>query len=148
MQFQIDDNNKIVIPNNMVDLQDFTQALWDKIFDNEETNLIPTYNLAAEKYNDQAGWEVLITIKNYKEMATKKAAADKAVTKKATPVKKAAVSTVEKTLAKVKTVGAPSQKSQIVKLAEKGKTIDQIVEATGIKKANVSWYFSKLKLGK
>jgi hypothetical protein len=41
-----------------------------------------------------------------------------------------------------------SQKTQIVELAEQGKTIDQIVEATGIKKANVQWYFSKLKLGK
>lgn len=41
-----------------------------------------------------------------------------------------------------------SQKFRIVKLAEEGKTIDEIVELSGIKKANVQWYFSKLKLGK
>jgi len=39
---------------------------------------------------------------------------------------------------------AASQKTQVVELAEQGKGVDEIVEATGIKKTNVQWYFSKL----
>jgi hypothetical protein len=147
---------EILIPHNQVELQEFTAVLWDKItIDNDHTQ-IQTYNQAAEKYNKQAGWEALIIIHNLKQikMATvKKAAPKKVVVKKAASkkvVKKAVakVSTVDATLAKVKTVGAPSQKTQIVELAEKGKTVDEIVAATGIKKTNVAWYFSKLKLGK
>lgn len=41
-----------------------------------------------------------------------------------------------------------TQKEQIVALAEKGKSIDQIEELTGLKRSNISWYFSKLNLGK
>ena len=70
-------------------------------------------------------------------MATKKKAAKKSAPKKSAPNK--AAKTGEKKV---------SQKTQIVELAGKGKSIDQIVEITGIKKANVQWYFSKLKLGK
>lgn len=41
-----------------------------------------------------------------------------------------------------------TQKSQIIELASQGLSIDQIVEKTGIRKINVQWYFSKLKLNK
>ena len=77
-------------------------------------------------------------------MATKKAAVKKAAPKKAAAKKAAAKKTPAKKTGEKKV----SQKTQIVELAAKGKTIDQIVEATGIQKANVQWYFSKLKLGK
>lgn len=38
----------------------------------------------------------------------------------------------------------PTQKSKVVYFAEEGKTIDEIVEITGIRKINVAWYYSKL----
>ena len=82
-------------------------------------------------------------------MATKKAAAKKAATKKSAPKKGAAKkSAPAKKAAAKKEKGAPSQKDQIVMLADQGLDVDQIVEKTGIKKANVQWYFSELKLGK
>jgi hypothetical protein len=44
------------------------------------------------------------------------------------------------------TVGKATQKSQVIYWAAKGLNVDQVVEKTGIVKANVRWYFSKLKL--
>lgn len=41
-----------------------------------------------------------------------------------------------------------SQKEQVIELAGQGMTVDQVVEATGIKKTNVAWYFSKHGLNK
>jgi len=54
-------------------------------------------------------------------------------------VKKEAAEPVEK---------KKTQKELIVELAEDGKSIDEVVEATGIKKTNVQWYFSKLGYSK
>lgn len=143
-KFVANDDGDIIIPDNMADLQNFLDALWTKIFENNERDKIKLYNAAAEKYNKQAGFQAITTINNFlkqKKMATKKTAAKKAAAKKAQIVKKS--KTIDET--PVKKV---SQKTQIVELAEKGKTINEIVEVTGIKKANVQWYFSKLKLGK
>jgi len=142
-KFVTNDDGQVIIPDNMVDLQNFLETLWNRIFENNEQEQIKLYNKAAEKYNKQAKFQAITIIDNFqkqKEMATKKAAAKKAAPKKA-PVKKAATP-------KADGEKKVSQKTQIVELANQGKTIDEIVEATGIKKANVQWYFSKLKLGK
>ena len=137
------DEEEIVIPKNAVELADFLSDLWEDIFENDQTDKIELYNQAAKQYNTEVRnniMELIINFKNQKNMATKKAAVKKTATKKAAPAKKAAVKkTGEKKV---------SQKTQIVELAAKGKSIDQIVEITGIQKANVQWYFSKLKLGK
>lgn len=91
-------------------------------------------------------------------MATKKKAAPakKVATMKAAPAKKV----VEKVLETTKEVlewqsstpatfeRKPSQKEQIIVLADKGLTITEIADISGLKKANVQWYFSKLKLSK
>lgn len=130
--------------NKGTDLSDFLGDLWEKIFDAEKPNkaLIEVYNKGAKIFNDDVKRESLLIITNFKNqkdqiMATKKKAAKKSAPKKSAPNK--AAKTGEKKV---------SQKTQIVELAGKGKSIDQIVEITGIKKANVQWYFSKLKLGK
>lgn len=150
-KFVTADNGHVIVPDNMMDLQRFLQTLWDKIFEEDEQDKIRLYNQAAKKYNDAARFQAITIIDNFqkqKEMATKKkAAAKKAAAKPAT--KKSAI--VKKTVSAKNENGTEkkvSQKSQIVDLAEQGKTIDEITELTGIKKSNVQWYFSKLKLGK
>lgn len=152
-KFVTNDDGQVIIPDNMVDLQNFLETLWNRIFENNEQEQIKLYNKAAEKYNKQAKFQAITIIDNFqkqKEMATKKAAAKKAAPKKAAAKKAAAKKAPVKKAATPKADGEKkvSQKTQIVELANQGKTIDEIVEATGIKKANVQWYFSKLKLGK
>lgn len=157
-KFVTNDDGQVIIPDNMVDLQNFLETLWNRIFENNEQEQIKLYNQAAVKYNKAVGFQAITIIDNFKKqkqiMATKKAAAEKkAATKKAT-AKKVAVKAVSKKAvpkkAEPKKDGKKkvSQKVIVAELADKGLTIDQIVEQTGIKKTNVSWYFSKLKLGK
>lgn len=67
------------------------------------------------------------TVKN----TTAKKVAKKVVVKKVSPM--------EQLLATL-----PTQKAKVVYFAEEGKTIDEIVEITGIRKINVAWYYSKL----
>ncbi len=45
------DDEEITIPDNLVELQDFLSDLWEKIFDNDQTDKIALYNTAAKKYN-------------------------------------------------------------------------------------------------
>ena len=150
-----DENDNIIIPDISVELQSFTGTLWDEIHNENNYNYdkIELYNEAAQKYNKQIKFQAITIINNFKnqKMATTKKAVKKSAPKKATkkivtksaPAKKSVpVKPVETKEKKV------SQKSQIVELAAKGKTIDEIAEITGIKKTNVSWYFYKLKLGK
>lgn len=144
MKFKYNDEEQVIIPTNAVELQEFCQELWEDIFENNQTDHIALYNTAAKQYNSKIRPDTMELIINFKkqqqDMATKKkAAVKKSAPKKAAAKKVAAKKTGDKKV---------SQKTQIVELAAKGKTIDQIVEATGIQKANVQWYFSKLKLGK
>lgn len=151
------EDGELILPQNIVELRELADELWEEIFSEEKENKekIKTYNQAASLCNRLAGRDDLTVIKNFKQlkeeqiMATKKAAAKKAATKKSAPKKGAAKkSAPAKKAAAKKEKGAPSQKDQIVMLADQGLDVDQIVEKTGIKKANVQWYFSKLKLGK
>ena len=145
-------SSDIEVPENLVELQEFCEDLWYKIFELHQKELTMLYNEAAEKYNKKVKSPILIII-NSKTMATaKKAAAKKAAPKKDT--KKAAPKKDTKKAAP-KAKAAPvdgeapkkvSQKIIIAELAEQGFTIDEIVAETGIKKGNVQWYFSKLKL--
>lgn len=146
--FKTNDNNEIIIPDNLVDLQNFIDTLWDKISNENEILKIELYNKAAKIYNEKAKFQAITIIHNFKQqkMATTKKAAKKTAPKKAVPnLKKITTLPEKETPVKEK---KPSQKDQIVLLADEGKTIDEIAEATGIKKTNVSWYFSKLKLSK
>lgn len=141
-------SDTIEIPENLVELQEFCDNLWDKIFDLGQKELIMLYNAAAEKYNKKVKAPILIIINN-KTMATaKKATTKKAttkkVTKKAAPKKTKPAPKVETEVEVVQKKS--SQKAIIVELAEQGYTADEIVAETGIKKGNVQWYFSKLKL--
>lgn len=167
-QIQIDDNGDMVIPETQGEKQDFLQTLWGRIFgEGNEFDLVPIYNRAAEAYNKTAGQVIMLIINNnvkQKTMAEKKAAAKKAVPKKAA-IKKGAVKKVAekkpaakkvapKKAAPKKAEGVPAegkketQKEIIVRLHGEGKTINEIVEISGIQKPNVSYYFSKLKLNK
>lgn len=139
-------NDEIIIPDNSSDLQNFIETLWNKIYNNNEIDKIDLYNKAAIKYNEQVKFDAVTIINNLKnqKMATKKVA-KKAVKKIAKKAVKKSVPQKKSSIVKEK---KPSQKSKIVELAEKGKTIDEIAEITGFKKTNVSWYFYKLKLGK
>lgn len=142
------DEQEIIIPNNLVDLQEFLADLWENIFDNDQTDKIDLYNTAAKKYNKAVSRDIMELITNFKKqknMATKKAAVKKAAPKKA--AKKAA----PKKAAAKKVAGEKkeSQKEIIVRLNSKaggGMNVDEIVAETGIKKTNVQWYFSKLGL--
>ena len=141
-------SNDIEVPENLVELQEFCDDLWNKIFELNQKELIMLYNEAAEKYNKKVKSPILIVI-NSKTMATAK----KAATKKAAPKKVTKKAAPKKATAKAKAAPvdgeAPkkvSQKIIIAELAEQGFTIDEIVAETGIKKGNVHWYFSKLKL--
>lgn len=147
------DEQEIVIPDNLVDLQDFLADLWEKIFEDNQVDKIDLYNTAAKKYNKAVSRDIMELITNFKKqknMATKKAAAKKAAPKKAVAAKKAA----PKKATTKKATTAPgekkeSQKEIIVRLNSKaggGMNVDEIVAETGIKKTNVQWYFSKLGL--
>lgn len=154
------DIDSVEIPSNLVELQEFTQILFEKILSGQE-NLVNLYNQAAKTYNNQVcfpAMTIIDNLKNLKNMATKtakkatkkepakKAAPKKAATKKA-PVKKAAPA--KKPVVKSEPVEGKkiSQKEQVIELANQGLTALEIAEETGININNVRWYFSKLKLG-
>lgn len=144
-KFKYDDGDNIIIPSSQGERQEFLEALYDMILepDKPDTKLIKKYDEAAEAYNKTAGSAIYSSFKSIK-MATKKKAA-----KKPAPKKKAAAKKSEpKKPAVPQGSGKPSQKEQIVKLAEAGKTVDEIVEATGIQKPNVSSIYSRLGLKK
>jgi glutamyl-tRNA reductase len=153
---ELANDNEIIIPVNIVELQEFCQNYWELIFEKNEHQHVKIYNEAARQYNNYMQKYTMKIISNLKQQIQmeneEKVVAAKKAAKKAAPKKvaKKAVKKVAKKAAKktAKVAGAPSQKTQIVELAGKGKTIDQIVEATKIPKANVAWYFSKLQLGK
>jgi hypothetical protein len=151
------ENNDLEYPKTQIERQSFLNTCWELIFDTEEKpylGLIPHYNKVAEAYNKEAKSPIMVIINNQiqSKMATaKKAAAKKAAPKKAAAKKAAPKKTVVKKATKVNADNGEKPKTQkqiIVELAEKGHTIDEIAEISGIQKPNVSSTYSRLKLGK
>lgn len=94
----INEDGEVIIPDNMVELQDFLEIVWDEIFINNNEDQIKLYNKAAEKYNKQAKFPAITIINNFKQQknmatkktAVKKSAPKKSVAKKAAPKKSCA----------------------------------------------------------
>jgi len=144
--FLFDDDDQIIYPESQGERQEFLEVLYDVLNgdkeaedyflgDYDQKDLIRVYNSVVDLYNKEAKSSIYSHF-NKSNMATKK----KAAAKKNAAAKKAAP--------KPKKNGEKSQKQQIVELAEKGYTVDQIVEKTGIQKPNVSSIYSRLGLKK
>jgi len=151
---------EVVIPNDLVDLQEFLENLWSDIFDKHERAKIPLYNQAANKYNAKRGWTVMSLVTNYKaqkEQASlynsnmeKLDAASKKAVKEASKVQikiKPAKPTKSDKPKKERSDKEPTtgKGGEIMKLARAGKSIDEIAKA-GYNKTSVAWYFSKFKI--
>lgn len=166
-KFQFDDKGKVIVPKeHLAELQDFLEAAYQKALVDKTWLLI--YNQSAELYNRNAGKEIYSAFETQRllaynnenylnsiQMATAKKAATKGATqtktaasKKDAAPKAAATKAADKKAATKAASGEKpiSQKEDIIALAAKGKTINEIVELRGYIKANVAWYFSKFKL--
>ena len=58
-QLEYNDDNQIIIPTNMIDLQDFLYILWIRIHENKEKQLNEAYNKGAKIYNTNAGAKIM-----------------------------------------------------------------------------------------
>ena len=58
-QLEYNDDNQIIIPTNMIDLQDFLYILWIRIHENKEKQLHEAYNKGAKIYNTNAGAKIM-----------------------------------------------------------------------------------------
>lgn len=160
--------NEIEIPSNQADLQDFLADLWETIFKEDKPQLIRQYNEAARKYNAAAKFQAITLIFDFKKQQkmAKDAAAQgatevkKVVAKKSKADKQAELAAkaeapkVEKPAKEVKEK-LESQKEFVARMADQGKNVKEIVEASTdtanfrqpISQTNVAWYYSRLGYG-